>query len=57
MGKKDGERHGARPLRRAIRAQVEDPIAEGVLQGWYQKGDRLLLTPGENSVAITIKKV
>ncbi|MCI8878356.1 MAG: ATP-dependent Clp protease ATP-binding subunit [Oscillospiraceae bacterium] len=57
VGKKDGERHGARPLRRAIRAQVEDPIAEGVLQGWYQKGDRLLLTPGENSVAITIKKV
>ena len=57
VGKKDGERHGARPLRRAIRAQVEDPIAEGVLQGWYQKGDRLLLTPAEYTLAITIYEV
>ncbi|MDE7011600.1 MAG: ATP-dependent Clp protease ATP-binding subunit, partial [Oscillospiraceae bacterium] len=54
--RRSGDSQGARPLRRAIRAQVEDPIAEGVLQGWYRAGDRLLLTPGENCVAIAVQK-
>ena len=36
--------HGARPLRRALRQKVEDAVAEGLLSGRFQKGDRLLLT-------------
>ena len=30
--------YGARPLRRAIRAQVEDPAAEALLAGRLRKG-------------------
>ncbi len=47
--------YGARPLRRLIRAQVEDPVSEGVLQGRYRPGDRLILTTGENGLAIVRK--
>ncbi len=31
--------YGARPLRRALQAQVEDVIAEQILGGAYAKGD------------------
>ncbi|MDY4191657.1 MAG: ATP-dependent Clp protease ATP-binding subunit [Oscillospiraceae bacterium] len=33
--------YGARPLRRAIQEDIEDTLAEGILAGDYQKGDRL----------------
>ncbi len=36
--------YGARPLRRAIRAQVEDPAAELLLSGALSAGDRLTVT-------------
>jgi len=31
--------YGARPLRRTIQRQVEDPLAEDLLRGRYQAGD------------------
>jgi ATP-dependent Clp protease ATP-binding subunit ClpC len=31
--------YGARPLRRTIQRLVEDPLAEGLLQGRYHPGD------------------
>jgi ATP-dependent Clp protease ATP-binding subunit ClpC len=31
--------YGARPLRRALQSRVEDPLAERLLAGAYQKGD------------------
>jgi len=31
--------YGARPLRRTIQRLVEDPLAEGLLQGTYHPGD------------------
>ena len=31
--------YGARPLRRAIRAQIEDPLAEKMLEGAFAAGD------------------
>ncbi len=34
---------GARPLRRAIQTHIEDPMAEGVLSGRFQRGDTVLL--------------
>ena len=43
---------GARPLRRRIRAQVEDPVAEGVLTGRFQAGDTLVLALKEKELAI-----
>ena len=44
--------HGARPLRRALRQKVEDVVAEGLLSGRFQKGDRLLLTVYKLDIAI-----
>ena len=31
--------YGARPVRRTIQEQLEDPIAENILKGIYQVGD------------------
>ena len=44
--------YGARPLRRLIRSQVEDPAAEALLAGQFHTGDTLVLTVRENSLAI-----
>ena len=44
--------YGARPLRRLIRSQVEDPAAEALLSGQFHTGDTLVLTVRENSLAI-----
>ncbi len=34
--------YGARPLRRAVQRRVEDPLAEAILRGKFQAGDRIL---------------
>lgn len=44
--------YGARPLRRAIRAQVEDPAAELLLSGRLAAGQRLLLQGEEKNVRL-----
>ena len=44
--------YGARPLRRAIRAQVEDPCAELLLLGELGPGDTLRVTVREGTVAL-----
>ena len=36
-------RFGARPLRRAVRRLVEDPLAEALLDGWLAKGDAITI--------------
>ncbi len=46
--------NGARPLRRAIRRQVEDPAAELLLSGGLKAGDTLRLCAEEGS--LTLKK-
>ena len=35
--------NGARPLRRKIHTYVEDPVAEGILNGKFVSGDSLTL--------------
>jgi ATP-dependent Clp protease ATP-binding subunit ClpB len=35
--------YGARPLRRAIQQQIENPLAERILQGQFAPGDRILV--------------
>jgi ATP-dependent Clp protease ATP-binding subunit ClpC len=39
IGKGFDAQYGARPLRRTIQRLVEDPLAEGLLQGTYHPGD------------------
>lgn len=43
---------GARPLRRAIREQVEDPAAQLLLEGVASAGDTLRLVPGGETVTV-----
>ena len=44
--------YGARPLRRAIRAQVEDPAAELLLSGALEAGGTLTLTAEDGHVVL-----
>lgn len=43
---------GARPLRRLIRREIEDPIAEAVLRGQIQKGSMVFLSCKGEKLAI-----
>jgi ATP-dependent Clp protease ATP-binding subunit ClpB len=33
--------YGARPLKRAIQQQIENPLAQRILEGEFQPGDRI----------------
>ena len=47
--------YGARPLRRLIRREVEDPLAEGILTEKFTKGSCLRLAIRENALAIHLQ--
>ena len=47
--------YGARPLRRAIRARVEDRLAVLLLDGSLKKGDAALVDCADQSVTVTVK--
>ena len=49
-------RNGARPLRRAIQDEIEHSLAEGIIEGRYQKGDVLKLTSKRGTLAIEIER-
>ena len=49
-----GREYGARPLRRAIAAQVEDPAADLLLSGTVKRGDTLRLTAREGQVRVEL---
>lgn len=44
--------YGARPLRRLLRREVEDPLAEGILSEKFTKGSSLRLAIRENALVI-----
>ena len=44
--------YGARPLRRAIRSQVEDPAAEKLLSGAVQAGDTVVVDGGAEGLRL-----
>ncbi len=46
---------GARPLRRVIQNLVEDPMAEGLLQGKYKTGDTVIVDADGEEVTLTVK--
>ena len=45
-------KNGARPLRRAIRTQVEDAVAEEVLSGKLRPGDTAVVCVEEDAVVV-----
>ena len=47
-----GQDYGARPLRRAIAAQVEDPAADLMLEGRLKKGDSLQVWAEEGQIRV-----
>ena len=44
--------HGARPLRRAIATQVEDPAADLMLEGCLRRGDTLQVTAEDGGIQV-----
>ncbi|MET0280082.1 MAG: AAA family ATPase, partial [Steroidobacteraceae bacterium] len=42
--------YGARPLRRAIQQQIENPLAERILQGQFGQGDQILVDVEEGAL-------
>ena len=47
--------YGARPLKRAIQQQIENPLAQRILQGEFLPGDRIRI--GAHDGALTFSKV
>jgi ATP-dependent Clp protease ATP-binding subunit ClpC len=43
---------GARPLRRVIQANVEDPLSDGILSGKFAKGDTVKITVEGDELAL-----
>ena len=42
--------YGARPLKRAIQRQIENPLAERILKGEFQPGDRIRIGAREGQL-------
>lgn len=40
--------YGARPLKRAVRAKVEDSLSEKILDGTLKKGEKYMCSADEN---------
>ena len=51
LAQSDGT-YGARPLRRAIAAQVEDPAADLMLEGCLKRGDTLQVSAGSGVIQV-----
>ena len=49
-------RYGARPLRRLLRREVENPAAELLLSGQLSKGDTLWVSAGEERLRLQVEK-
>ena len=48
--------YGARPLRRTIRTQVEDPLAEKLLAGDFQKGDTIAIAVSNDTITFSVEE-
>lgn len=49
------EKYGARPLRRTIQSQVEDKLAEKILDGEIHNGDEVEIAKGEDGLSFLSK--
>jgi ATP-dependent Clp protease ATP-binding subunit ClpB len=43
--------YGARPLKRAIQTQLENPLAQAILRGDFGPGDRVLVTTRDGQLS------
>jgi ATP-dependent Clp protease ATP-binding subunit ClpC len=48
--------YGARPMRRAIMVAIEDPLAEGLLHGTFQPGDRVVADAKDGEIFLDVKE-
>ena len=44
--------YGARPLKRVIQKEVQDPLAELILSGSVKDGDEVMITTGDDGLVI-----
>lgn len=49
-------KYGARPLRRKIREEIEDKLAEALLDGKIQKGDKVVVTTKNKKIILDTTK-
>ena len=49
-------KYGARPLKRMIQSTIEDMVAERILEGGYEDGDRMFFIADKDSIKISPKK-
>jgi len=49
--------YGARPIKRALQREVENPIATKLLENTFVLGDTIVIDQGENGLTFTKKKV
>ena len=49
------EKYGARPLRRTIQSQMEDKLAEKILDGEVREGDLVEISKGEDGLKFEVK--
>jgi ATP-dependent Clp protease ATP-binding subunit ClpA len=49
--------YGARPLRREIQNQIEDPLAELMLMASFEAGDTIMVDAGPDDTLTIEKKV
>ena len=49
-------KYGARPLRRKIQDEIEDPLAEKLLDGSIRRGDEVIVTTKKNAMFLEPKK-
>ncbi|WP_448600055.1 ATP-dependent chaperone ClpB [Thermoleptolyngbya sp.] len=48
--------YGARPLKRAIQREIENPLATKLLENAFSEGDTILVTVGEHGLDFSTKK-
>ncbi len=48
--------YGARPVRRQIQDRVEDPLAQGILEGKFPEGSTVKVTKDGDNVKLTVEK-
>jgi ATP-dependent Clp protease ATP-binding subunit ClpC len=48
--------YGARPLRRTIQNLVEDPLAEGLLQGRFRPGDMVEALDRDGTIVLEVQE-
>jgi ATP-dependent Clp protease ATP-binding subunit ClpB len=45
--------YGARPLKRAIQQQIENPLAQRILQGEFVPGDRIRISTHDGQLSFS----